>query len=698
MKYCLGPMSKNIVDTVIEYSNKYNKDFIFIPSRRQIEYNGGYVNNWTTRSFSEYIKLNNKNNKILLERDHGGPGQGTIDDDGYDSLKEDVKYMDIIHIDPWKKYNKYEDALKWTIEMINYCYNLNSNILYEVATEEGIRYISVEELEQFMKDLKLKLEEKIYNKIKYVVIQCGTGLEGSNNIGKFNSERLIKMLKLISDIGLIAKEHNGDWVSSNIVNEKEKLGLKYINIAPELGEIETAVIIKEIKENKTDLDILFNLCLQSGKWKKWVNEKYDPYKNKENLILICCHYIFSSDEFLQVKNKYINIDIKIKETIFNKLLELDNIYTTRTTCIFCKNSDLELIYKDDKKSTISYGLEKEKFNGYYIPYNIQKCKKCYTFQIKYLGNINMVYSNNHIDTYGSVKTRMHNEFSNFITKNNNIENIIEIGACTCILSNKILSNTNKKHKINIIDPSFIGNSNELNIINNYIENEDITKIKANTIIMSSVFEHFYEPLNILEKLKKSKNIKYIYLNHPDLEYSIENNLYINLTVEHTFYIENNFLIGLFNKYGFKLKEQLSFENHTIMLQFERTTNIEYNTEIININSNINVTRYLSILNEKVNKINQYIKNNIDKKYYLWPASMHLAPLLINGLQINLIEGMLDNSPNKIGKYFYGYNLKCYSFEEILNKNDDNICIFLGGSTNYKNELKLLNTKCILIDI
>ena len=59
----LGPMSKNIVNTVIEYSNEFNLPFTFIPSRRQVEYNGGYVNNWTTRTFIDYVKYLTKLNK-----------------------------------------------------------------------------------------------------------------------------------------------------------------------------------------------------------------------------------------------------------------------------------------------------------------------------------------------------------------------------------------------------------------------------------------------------------------------------------------------------------------------------------------------------------------------------------------------------------------------------------------------------------
>ena len=64
-KYFIGPMSKNVVDTIIDFCNETNNYIGLIPSRRQIEYNGGYVNNWTTKEFSEYVT--EKTNKIILK-------------------------------------------------------------------------------------------------------------------------------------------------------------------------------------------------------------------------------------------------------------------------------------------------------------------------------------------------------------------------------------------------------------------------------------------------------------------------------------------------------------------------------------------------------------------------------------------------------------------------------------------------------
>ena len=89
-KYFIGPMSKNIVDSIIEFCNETGNKIGLIPSRRQVEWDSGYVNNWTTEEFSKYANI------LLLQRDHSGPGQGQIDDDGYESLKYDCQYLDLI--------------------------------------------------------------------------------------------------------------------------------------------------------------------------------------------------------------------------------------------------------------------------------------------------------------------------------------------------------------------------------------------------------------------------------------------------------------------------------------------------------------------------------------------------------------------------------------------------------------------------
>ena len=322
VKYCIGPMSKNVVDSIIDYVNTKNIKMILIPSRRQIEFNGGYVNDWTTKDFCDYVRSKTKN--IYIERDHGGPGQGSSMDDGLESFKEDAKYLDIIHIDPWKKYQNYEEGLKYTLDLINYCYNLNNDLYFEVATEEAIRPFSVENLRQLMNDLKEGLDEKIYQRIVYLVIQSGTSLKEGVNTGVYNNEKLRNMMMLRDEFNILTKEHNGDWISDYEIKDKFDNGLSALNIAPEFGMIETKVILEEIEKldegnSKEYFEKFFEICHDSKKWVKWVKEDFDPFQNKKKLIEICGHYVFTHPSLIEIKSNLIDIDNKIINALKNRL-------------------------------------------------------------------------------------------------------------------------------------------------------------------------------------------------------------------------------------------------------------------------------------------------------------------------------------------------------------------------------------------
>jgi len=301
-KICFGPMSKNFVDCIIDYSNSTDTNIVLIPSRRQIEYNGGYVNNWTTKEFAQYIY--SRSTKIAIQRDHGGPLQGSTDDDGYKSLYNDCLYFDSIHIDPWKKYQDLDEGTNHTIELIKFCHTINNNIYFEIGTEEAIRKFTTHELNEFIFSIKNGLDEKIYNKILFCVIQSGTALENGENIGVYEVDKLIEMIEIIKKYNLLSKEHNGDFMVEAIRIDRYKHGLNSINIAPEIGSFETSILIENI--NPKYFAEIYDLCFDSGKWKKWIN--FNPYHNKKRVIEICCHYIFSNEQFIKIKNTIPEID------------------------------------------------------------------------------------------------------------------------------------------------------------------------------------------------------------------------------------------------------------------------------------------------------------------------------------------------------------------------------------------------------
>jgi hypothetical protein len=279
-------MSKNIVDVVL----KMNSSPIgLLPSRRQIDFSGGYVNGWNTKSFFDYINKNES--KIIVERDHAGIGQG--DENEYNSYTIDSNYFDIIHIDPWKKYSIFEDGLKETINNINYISKLNDKVKFEIGTEESIRKFDANELIELIQELKIELKLSQYNKIEYICIQSGVGLDLVNrkNTGSFSIEKLKRMVEVCKKFGKKSKEHNGDYLTKEDIQIRFDNGLDSLNIGPEIVQIETETYLSNMSNG--ELDGFYNVCLESKKWVKWVNDDFDT-TDKEKLIMVCGHYNFNN--------------------------------------------------------------------------------------------------------------------------------------------------------------------------------------------------------------------------------------------------------------------------------------------------------------------------------------------------------------------------------------------------------------------
>ena len=216
--------------------------------------------------------------------------------------------------------------------------------------------------------------------------------------------------------------------------------------------------------------------------------------------------------------------------------------------------------------------------------------------------------------------------------------------------------------------------------------------------MSNVFEHFYQPRKILEKIRDSRNIQYIYLNHPDFDWAIINNLNCILNYEHIWYIEHQALFKLFENYGFYLNRRYNFANQLIQLEFIR--NFECASNILsNISSYTNIKQYFDNQINTVHVINKLLLlSNANTKYYIWPAALYTTQLFTLGLRYDLLAGILDNSPNKINKYLTNYNLYCKSLNDLLKEDPENTCIIISGVGNYLKEIDFCNKNIKLIFI
>tara|TARA_R110000824_G_scaffold122128_7_gene278850 strand:- start:482 stop:1471 length:990 start_codon:yes stop_codon:yes gene_type:complete len=295
----IGPMSKNVVDSVIEYSNTTGVPIGLIPSRRQIEYNQGYVNNWTTEEFANYVK--ERTSSVILQRDHGGRLQNSNADSLLSFEADASSGFDLIHVDPWKFFTGLDEVIDETVKNILFCESKNPSCDYEIGTEEAIHKYTCEELEYFLSGVKESLGAS-WSKIKYAVIQSGTAISATDNIGVFNAHRCERMIGVCRAYGLLSKEHNGDYLSIKEVKQRFDLGLSAINIAPQFGVSETRQIMKAPMMDNNLFERIFQLCYNSRKWVKWfpVGFEVSTDEDKKKLIEVSGHYIFTSAEFQDV--------------------------------------------------------------------------------------------------------------------------------------------------------------------------------------------------------------------------------------------------------------------------------------------------------------------------------------------------------------------------------------------------------------
>ena len=160
-------MSLNCVDSVIELSNKHDIPIFLIASRRQIDssdFGGGYVNNWNTREFANYVQSKDKKGKTILARDHGGPWQNSMEVDKKFSLamsmesakhsfKEDIESgFQMLHLDPSIDIHKNltsDESLERLFELYSFCNDEakknSKELIFEIGTEEQLSLIHISE-------------------------------------------------------------------------------------------------------------------------------------------------------------------------------------------------------------------------------------------------------------------------------------------------------------------------------------------------------------------------------------------------------------------------------------------------------------------------------------------------------------------------------------------------------------------------
>lgn len=333
----VGPMSVNCVDAAIELANDHEVPLLLIASRRQIdseEFGGGYVNNWTTQNFAQYVTDRDKKGKILLARDHGGPWQSLKEkeaglglrramDSAKSSYRADIEAgFQVIHIDPSVDIHgkpDVDEVLDRVFDLYEYCWTQaqqnRQEIIFEIGTEEQSGSTnSQEELDYTLNAVKQFCAKNRLPQPTFVVIQCGTRVMETRNVGSFDSPirvadeipaeiQLPKMIEICNRHGIFMKEHNTDYLSDEALQWHPRLGIHAANVAPEFGVAETRALLNVLESNGLTgfADRFLEIAYDSKKWDKWMLP--DTKATDRDRSIIAGHYVFAKETCEELKKE-----------------------------------------------------------------------------------------------------------------------------------------------------------------------------------------------------------------------------------------------------------------------------------------------------------------------------------------------------------------------------------------------------------
>lgn len=340
----VGPMSKTLLTASLELAKEKDFPIMLIASRNQVdsdEFGHGYVCGWDQDRFAADVEAAAQEAEfdglVYLCRDHGGPWQRdeeraaklpveTAMEICLRSYKHDIDSgFDLLHIDPTKDPNitgtvPLDLVLSRTADIISELERYRREkglpeIGYEAGTEEtngGLT--SVEAFDDFVGRLTAMMKEKGLEPPEFVVGQTGTLTRLTENVGHFNAENAAILSKSAAKHGVGLKEHNGDYLSDQILLEHPHLGVTGMNVAPEFGVVETLAYLtlaeteaRNIPENRRSrlAEILSEHAVKSERWRKWmvgeaasatVDEILKDAEQTCQIAEICGHYTYEIPE------------------------------------------------------------------------------------------------------------------------------------------------------------------------------------------------------------------------------------------------------------------------------------------------------------------------------------------------------------------------------------------------------------------
>lgn len=316
-KLGFGPMSRAINEILARYASKYQRPLMFIASRNQIDADSGYV--MTTKQFVDQVNPL-RSDYLMLCRDHCGPY--FLDNEKDLSLRQAIEAtkktiagdiesgFDLIHIDT----SRCDDSYHVADELFTFCLKLNPNIKFEFGTEENVGVAAG--IKKYQDDVKFASQ---FPNMKFVVAQTGSLTMEDRQVGSFDVAMVHKLVTFANVAKVKLKEHNADYLTAEQIALRKQAGVHACNIAPQLGVIQTKLLLEFTNLMHIDNSEFQAAVLNSKKWTKWIIDGDDSVK-----VAVAGHYCFALDQYRRLIDQ-LNYEV-FYQLLENKIEQCLNLY------------------------------------------------------------------------------------------------------------------------------------------------------------------------------------------------------------------------------------------------------------------------------------------------------------------------------------------------------------------------------------
>ena len=329
----------------------------------------------------------------------------------------------------------------------------------------------------------------------------------------------------------------------------------------------------------------------------------------------------------------------------------------RAKCCICKSENFEKVLEIPMFPVLMGTTLQDASLDVFHDLKWGLCSACGCIQLLELIPLTILYSQQHsAGSIGKIWEKHHEEFARFILSENP-ESICELGSAHGVLS-QIILDSRPEMEYTIIEPSPVNIDPRITTIVGIAEDHLNVITQSQAVVHSHVLEHVYNVQEFVSSISSAMKVgAKMFISFPNIQELIETGGSNSLNFEHTYYLHPIQLNYLLAANGLIIEKQESYLRHSYFVQVIKSKTV--NSQGIPLESirerSLSFVDMWGTLNDFVTHTNKALVTDVIPTY-IFGAHVFSQALISMGLNVDEIEGILDNSTAKVGQRLYGTHL------------------------------------------